>query len=84
MLLRREEEESVSEEDFDKDGKTSTGNPDAMSRKVAAALPVFAGGSAAQTESFLVGQEHTATPSGVGDTIEWQSGIAILPEEPGD
>ena len=83
MLLRREQE-SVSEEDFDKDGKTSTGNPDPMRRKAATALPVFAGDSAAQTESFLVGQEHAATPSGVGDTIEWQSGIAILSEEPDD
>jgi hypothetical protein len=82
MLLRREQE-SASEEDFDKDGKTSTGNPDPMRRKVATALPVFAGGSAAQTESFLVGQGQTATSCAVGDVMEWQSGITILPEEPG-
>jgi hypothetical protein len=71
MLLRREQE-SVSEEDFDKDGKTSTGNPDPMRRKAATALPVFAGDSAAQTESFLVGQGQTATPWAAGDVMEWQ------------
>jgi hypothetical protein len=59
-------------EDFNNAGKTSKGNPDAMNRKAVADLPVFAGGSAAQTGSFFVGQEQTAMPCDAGDVMEWQ------------
>jgi hypothetical protein len=33
---------------------------------------MFAGGSAAQTESFFVGQEQTAMPLVTGEIMEWQ------------
>ena len=72
MLLRQESKELLRGRDFDGACKRSKGRPDTTGRNAIRAFPIFAGGSAAQTESLLVGQGHIAMPWAAGEVIAWQ------------